>query len=174
MSALSDNLARLFRWLEGIELLPPSEEVRILEVSPDILRAGRPTGCGHDDVVVLLLDFRSRVQENRRRQVKVIDQVLAGIGEESRRRARLRVSRDQLRKPSDYDSRFDELLKEGFSWLNMSCYGVYDGFVIVAIEVPYRERGTLRPGIVTPVNFSGPSASVSSRGWNVEELLLVE
>jgi hypothetical protein len=175
MSALSDNLARLFIWLESIGLPPPSAEVRILEISPDIPRVGPPAGSAHDECVGLLLDLRSRaVQEKRQLQVKMIDRVFEGTGRESRLRGRLRVSLHQLGRPSDYESRFDELLKEGFSWLNMSCYGVYDGFAIVAIEVPHREEGTLHPGIVTPVNLSGPPVSVTSRGWGVEELLLVQ
>jgi hypothetical protein len=175
VSALSDNLERLFSWLESIELRPASGEVRIREVSSDLPRVGPPMGCGHDDVAILLLDFRSRaVQENRQRQVTAIEGAFAEIGKESRRRARLRVSRNQLRRPSDYDSRFDELLREGFSWLNMSCYGVYDGFVIVAIEVPYRKEGTLRPGSVTSVNLSCRTESASSSNWSVENLLLVE
>jgi hypothetical protein len=175
MSALSNNLTRLFSWLESIELRPPSEEVRIFEVSPDNPKVGPPIGRGHVEAISLLFDFRSRaVRENRQRQVMVIDQVLGSIGRESRRRVRLRISIGQLRTPSEYDPRFDELLKEGFSWLNMSCYGVYDGFVIVAIEVPNREEGTLHPGTVTSVKFSGPTSSTKSRGWSVEELLLVE
>src|SRR5260370_29845230 len=61
------------------------------------------------------------------------------------------VRRDQLRRPLDYESRFDELLKTGYVWLNMSCYGVHDRWLIVAIEVPGPR--TLYPGCFTSVNL---------------------
>jgi len=67
------------------------------------------------------------------------------------------VRRNQLLSPLEYESRFDKLLAKGYSWLNMSCYGVYDGLLIVAIEVP--DPRTLYPGCPTSVNLSAPSAA---------------
>jgi len=67
------------------------------------------------------------------------------------------VRRDQLLSPLDYETRFDELLEKGYSWLNMSCYGVHDGSLIVAIEVPGPR--TLYPGCPTSVKLSAPSAA---------------
>jgi hypothetical protein len=70
------------------------------------------------------------------------------------------VRRDQLRKPLEYEVRFEELLQAGYPWLNMSCYGVHDGSLIVAIEVPGPRP--LYPGHATPVNLSGPARTVDS------------
>jgi hypothetical protein len=39
-------------------------------------------------------------------------------------RGRFHVRQDELRQPSDYEARFEELLQMGFSWLNLSCCGV--------------------------------------------------
>jgi hypothetical protein len=44
--------------------------------------------------------------------------------------------REELCPPLEYENRFDQLLQTGYSWLNLSCYGVYGGFLIVAVEVP--------------------------------------
>jgi len=74
------------------------------------------------------------------------------------------VRLDQLRKPLDYESRFDELLATGYAWLNMSCYGVHDGWLIVAIEVPGPR--TLYPGCFTSVNLSWRTPPDGAE-WNV-------
>ncbi len=85
------------------------------------------------------------------------------------------VRRDQLRKPLDYESRFDELLATGYSWLNISCYGVHDGSLIVAIEVPVPR--TLYPGCTTSVNLSWrtpPEGTELDHDWNVAAVLTIE
>jgi hypothetical protein len=64
------------------------------------------------------------------------------------------VRRDDLLTPSDYEVRFEELLRAGYPWLNMSCYGVHRGLLLVAIEVP--SPRPLQPGRATSVNLSGP------------------
>src|ERR1700692_37249 len=82
------------------------------------------------------------------------------------------VRRDQLRKPLDYEVRFEELLQAGYPWLNMSCYGVHDGSLIVAIEVP--SPRPLNPGHITPVNLSGPSRIVLDHQCRVDSVLTIE
>ena len=109
MSALSNYLDMLLHWLESIGLHPPSQDVRLVEVSLG-------DGTYH-------------------------------------------VRRDELRKPLDYGARFEELLRIGYPWLNMSCYGVHDGSLIVAIEVPSPRVG-LSPRCPTRVNLSGPARIV--------------
>jgi hypothetical protein len=79
------------------------------------------------------------------------------------------VRRNQLRKPLDYESRFDELLATGYTWLNMSCYGAHDGSLIVVIEVPGPR--TLYPGCSTSVNLSGPAPD---HDWNIDAVLTIE
>jgi hypothetical protein len=80
------------------------------------------------------------------------------------------VRRDELQKPLDYETRFDELLRTGYTWLNMSCYGVHDDLLIVAIEVPRGPRN-LYPGCPTSVNLSGPRIM---QKWNLDGLLAIE
>jgi hypothetical protein len=142
MSALSNHLDRLLRWLESTGLQPPSPEVRIIELSGD--RFNRIDGKGH-------------------------------------------VRKDELRKPLEYENRFDELLQTGYRWLNLSCYGVYEGFLIVAVEVPsatvahmtpsgWSPEGkprTLHPGCATSVNLSGPARIVLDHQWRIDSVLTI-
>ncbi len=113
----------LLHWLESIGLQPPSQDVRVLEISLG-------DGTYH-------------------------------------------VRRDELRKPSDYEARFAELLRAGYPWLNMSCYGVHDGSLIVAIEFPSPRVG-LSPRCVTRVNLFGPARIVLDQHWRVDSVLTIE
>jgi hypothetical protein len=97
------------------------------------------------------------------------------------------VRRDAFRKPFDYEARFNELLQLGYGWLNLSCYGVYEGFLIVAVEVPSAtvsrmtpsgwspegEPRSLRPGYHTSVNVSGPASTVLDQQWRIDSVLTV-
>src|SRR5258708_29995631 len=87
------------------------------------------------------------------------------------------VRKDQLRLPSQYESRFDELLQMGYPWLNLSCFGVYDGFLIVAVEVPTLPdvtpfRSSLQQ--LTSVNISGPQSIVCDAAWALDSVLTIE
>jgi hypothetical protein len=84
---------------------------------------------------------------------------------------RIRVQRQEVRAPAEYEARFDELMREGLPWLNVSCYGVDDGVLIVGIEVPV---ASVKPSSRTSVNFSGPSAKVIDNGWRVDQVLSIE
>jgi hypothetical protein len=97
------------------------------------------------------------------------------------------VRKDELRRPSEYENRFDELLQTGYRWLNLSCYGVHEGFLIVAVEVPsatvahmtssgWSPEGkarTLRPGCTTSVNLSGPARIVLDHQWRIDSVLTI-
>ena len=142
MCALSQHLDRLLRWLESSGLQPPSQDMRIIEV----------TANGVD-----------------------------------RRDGKDHVRKDELRRPSDYQNRFDELLQAGYGWLNLSCYGVHEGFLIVAVEVPsatvahmtpsgWSPEGksrTLNPGCATSVNLSGPARIVLDHQWRIDSVLTI-
>ncbi len=84
---------------------------------------------------------------------------------------RIRVHYGDLREPQDYEARFEELLAAGFPWLNVSCYGVLDQALVIAIEVP---APPLRPATRTSLNFSGPIAKVLNHGWSADQVLAIE
>ncbi len=81
------------------------------------------------------------------------------------------VRRNQLLKPLEYESRFDELLAAGYTWLNMSPCGIHDGSLIVMIEVPGPR--TLYPGCFTSVNMSWRPPPAGAE-WNVAWILTID
>ena len=82
------------------------------------------------------------------------------------------VRREALRKALEYEGRFQELMQAGYPWLNMSCYGVHDGLLIVAIEIP--SPRSLTSGHATSVNLSGPANIVLDHRWCVDSVLTIE
>jgi hypothetical protein len=86
------------------------------------------------------------------------------------------IREGDLRTPADYEVRFNELLAAGYSWINLSCYGIHRSFLIVAIELPAVDDGdenALVPGCNTSVNLSGPRQDVRDRGWSVDTVLTI-
>lgn len=77
------------------------------------------------------------------------------------------VRRDDLLTLSDYEVRFEELLGAGYPWLNISCYGLHEGSLLVAIEVP--SPRPLQPVRATSVNLSG-----SVCAGNIDSVLTIE
>jgi hypothetical protein len=65
---------------------------------------------------------------------------------------------------SEYRARFDELLNAGYPWLNVSCYGVFEGHLVVVVEAPLEAPNA--PSKNTSVNYSGPAQVVLDHGWD--------
>jgi len=124
MSALTDNLQRLIKFLETLGQMPPTLEIRVVE----------------------------------------IDQ-----GTEVDAQGRLRVGRSAVRAPEAFEGRFDELIRSGRPWINMSSLGVDGGFLIVGIEAARGGEASR-----TSVNYSGPSASVLQDSWAAQSVLRIE
>lgn len=93
-----------------------------------------------------------------------------GVGFDER--GRLRVRRDDYRDLEGYKDRFEELLAAGLPWINVSCYGVDDYKLIVAVEVP----GSGGSGLArrTSVNYSGPTRAAIEHGWDASMALAIE
>ena len=92
----------------------------------------------------------------------------------------LHVRRKEPRTPLECENRFDELLRTGYSWLNLSCYGVYKDLLIVAVEIPSAtvppegKPRTLHPAYATSVNISGPNNGVLAHQWSTDFILTIE
>ena len=85
-------------------------------------------------------------------------------------RGRVQISRDSLLAPADFASRFDELLAAHPAWINLSCYGIENGSLIVGVEVSGpAEMTTPR----TSVNYAGPPAAVLKGAWQASEALAI-
>jgi len=76
--------------------------------------------------------------------------------------------------PDEYLERFDDLLHEGYSWINMSGYGVLNSTLIIAIELPREIVGV--PYGKTSINFSGPRIDINTGKyvWNAEGFIIIE
>jgi hypothetical protein len=86
-------------------------------------------------------------------------------------RGRPRVSKDALQKVASYERRFEALVTSGLPWINVGCYGIRDGFLVIGIEV---SRPSAKPAVRASINYSGPSAAVVRRAWDVGEALTIE
>jgi|JI10StandDraft_1071094.scaffolds.fasta_scaffold240808_4 hypothetical protein len=70
------------------------------------------------------------------------------------------VRQASLAEPAAYAARFSKLLASGYSWLNLSFYGLLDGRPLIAVELP---RGGVNSA-TTSVNYSGPSKAIADAG----------
>jgi hypothetical protein len=86
---------------------------------------------------------------------------------------RLRIPKDELKSILEYEARFDELLRAGFAWINLSYYGLYGAFLIVGVEPPPDEPNRRRSPC-TSVNYSGPNRRVADACWDATMMLVVE
>jgi hypothetical protein len=84
---------------------------------------------------------------------------------------RFRIRRQEFCEPADYETRFDTLIRSGLPWINLSCYGISDGKLIVAIEFP---QGVSNSSTKTSINYSGPATAVVEHGWNASQVLAIE
>ena len=75
------------------------------------------------------------------------------------------ITRKSLVTPEDYEQQFETLAHAGYSWINLSLYGVYEGSLIVGIELP-SEPGKVPPG-KTSINFSGPAIRNGKVDWQL-------
>ena len=87
------------------------------------------------------------------------------------KKGRVKIEKINIHKPENYEERFNELMTSGISWLNMSCYGVYDEYLIIVIEKPMKNFG-LNPK--PSVNFSAPNTEVIRRKWDATQAIIVE
>src|SRR5205085_4834701 len=102
-------------------------------------------------------------------EVRIVEVNRAGDHDE---RGRVIILGDAVRMPSDYESRFEELMHSGLPWVNMSCYGVYNGLLIVGIELPNYpgKEGRTRP---PSVNYSGPQVNVIQHDWDASQMMVI-
>jgi len=84
------------------------------------------------------------------------------------------VDETALATPDGYAARFDELLGAGYSWINISCYGLLGETAIVAVELPQRATGVPRGR--TSVNLSGPPIDVATGAarWNADGYVVLQ
>ena len=88
-------------------------------------------------------------------QASTDDVVIAELGTVTPTGQLLFNDADLCAAPS-YATRFEDLLRRGYPWINMSYYGRLDARHLVVIELPARPTGST----ATSINYSGPSRRV--------------
>jgi hypothetical protein len=63
----------------------------------------------------------------------------------------------------DYEDRFDEILKQDYSWVNLSFAGIFDTNLLIVIELPRSKIGVK----ITAVNLSLPERRLIENDWNI-------
>ncbi len=87
------------------------------------------------------------------REIRVIEILPGDYGEDGY----LRVPSARVLLSDDFSSRFDQLVRAGYSWINLNYLGMHEGAAVVAVEVPRHATGAPKPSI----NYSGPPRVVS-------------
>jgi hypothetical protein len=96
--------------------------------------------------------------------VRVVE-LVADVGEFDSQ-GKWRIKAKALHEPQEYEARFQELLGRGYGWVNLTCVGIQDDFLVAGIQVP-REVTGVRGG--TSVNLSGASVRVRRHGWHFDQ-----
>jgi hypothetical protein len=60
-----------------------------------------------------------------------------------------------LQAVAEFSPVFDRLLVAGYSWINLSAYGLFRGDLVIGVELPPEQVGV--PAGLTSVNYSGPA-----------------
>lgn len=82
------------------------------------------------------------------------------------------IPRSTLFTPEIYEKRFDELLSQGHSWVNMNLMGILDNTLIVQIEYPYYKNNIPRNKL--SVNYSGPSIRDGKVQWHLSSIVKIK
>lgn len=75
-----------------------------------------------------------------------------------------RVSPESLVSLESYSATYNDLLKKGYAWANLSVYGIFKGKLVIGIELPNSAAGV--PFGATTINFSGPPMDFVSKSFN--------
>ncbi len=82
------------------------------------------------------------------------------------------IPQASIQRPEDYASRFETLVRLGYSWINLVGNGVFNGTLLVSVEIP-RESSKLTAADVS-VNVSGPYFnSDGTKHWYIEDKIKV-
>lgn len=119
-----------------------------------------------DQIVALCGFLQARCQPPEWCGIRVFE-----VGSIVDEHGRIRVSHNDLFAPEDYELRFKELFERGLPWINLSCFGIHDEFLIVGIEISRSTNSTVPH---TSVNYAGPPAAVLQHKWDATEALAIK
>ena len=120
------------------------------------------------EVVNALFSFLSRSGQKPPTQEIWVVEIAPELGVDTLGRPSVR--RSDFREPSAYENRYKELLAASPPWINISCYGVHDGRLLVIIELPTKPSRANR----TSLNYSGVPKGVVDHGWDARYALVIK
>ena len=81
---------------------------------------------------------------------------------------RTEIQKDLLITPENYNQKFDELLSEGYGWINLVINGIINKALILSVEIPAATSDV--PPSKVSVNLSGPySDKDGTLRWDISE-----
>jgi hypothetical protein len=81
------------------------------------------------------------------------------------------INKGDLFTPEEYAPRFDWLLDQGHSWINLNAAGIFDNTLLVIVELPSYKNTT--PRNLVSVNFSGPRILDEKIIWDISEFVRI-
>jgi hypothetical protein len=84
---------------------------------------------------------------------------------------RIHLRQNELYSPEEFEQRFEAIVTSRLSWVNVSCYGVKSGFLLVGVETPLRSNASAKP---TSLNFAGPPTTVTNNGWSSDSVVAID
>jgi hypothetical protein len=76
------------------------------------------------------------------------------------------ISQQNVFSLANYETRFNEVLNQGHSWININFAGMLNDSLLIIIEVPNYENNAE----FTEVNLSLPDRKVMENDWNISSL----
>jgi len=74
-----------------------------------------------------------------------------------------KLSRQNIFALKDYENRFNEILEQGHSWINLHFAGMVNDSLLILIELPNYKNNAA----ITTVNLSLAEKSVVENDWNI-------
>jgi hypothetical protein len=81
------------------------------------------------------------------------------------------ISRRDIISFEDYEDRFNEILNQGHSWVNLSFAGTMDDALLIVVELPNYKNTVLFEWV--SVNPSLPEKRVVENDWNISPFMKI-
>ena len=77
-----------------------------------------------------------------------------------------------LTTPEDYKQRFQELINQGYGWINLVTNGILNKTIILSVEIPLSSSGL--PSEKVSVNLSGPYLeNDGAPRWDINKTVVI-
>lgn len=112
-----------------------------------------------------LLSFHKPPKDNSWSHILVVEEQFITWG------SILVIQRSAQVSANEYEKRFNELLNQGYDWINMTAIGIIEDSFIVGIEFPLKSRNVPRNKV--SVNYSGPHILNNEPQWDLSNRVII-